>query len=166
MELITPSIGLIFWTSITFLILIFLLTKFAWKPILGALKEREESIKGALNSAEEARAQMANLTSKNERLLLEAKSERDALLKEAKLQATQMIELAKAGASEEANAIIIKAQAAIASEKNAAIAQIKEEAISLSIEVAQKILQKELSDKSSQEKYASELISNTELSQF
>ena len=166
MELITPSIGLIFWTSLTFLILIFLLGKFAWKPILGALKEREESIKGALNAAADAKAQMADLTAQNEKLLLEAKSERDALLKEAKLQATQMIESAKAGASEEANAIIIKAQEAIASEKNAAIAQIKEEAISLSIEVAQKVLQRELSDKSSQEQYVSELVSNAELSKF
>ena len=84
MELVTPQIGLIFWTSLSFLILMFLLKKFAWAPILGAVKNREASIREALESAENARAEMANLHADNERILKEARAERDAMLKDAR----------------------------------------------------------------------------------
>lgn len=117
MDLVTPEFGLIFWTSITFLVLLFILKKFAWKPILGAVSEREKGIKDALASAVEARKEMENLQADNERILKEARAEREAMLKDARELKNKMIDDAKQDAKIEANKLITQAQAAIEAEK-------------------------------------------------
>ena len=122
MDLITPEFGLVFWTAITFIILLVILRKFAWNPILGAVSDREEGIKSALSSAENARKEMENLTADNERILKEARAERQAMLKEARELKSNMIETAKTEAKEEANKLVAQAQLAIAAEKKAAAA--------------------------------------------
>ncbi len=150
MEFVTPGFGLVFWTAITFLILLFILRKFAWKPILGAVSDREEGIKNALASAEEAKKEMQNLKADNERILKEARVERDAMLKEAREIKDKMISDAKEQASEEAGKIIKQAQASIESEKQAAIADLKKQVATLSVEIAEKVVRKELSGKEKQ----------------
>ncbi|MDO5969456.1 F0F1 ATP synthase subunit B [Flavivirga aquimarina] len=150
MDLITPEFGLVFWTAITFLCLLFILRKFAWKPILGAVEERESGIKNALASAEEARKEMENLTADNERILKEARAERETLLKEARDIKNKMIEDAKGEAQEQANKLIQQAQAAIESEKKAAMAELKNHVAGLSLEIAEKVVRNELSNKDKQ----------------
>jgi F-type H+-transporting ATPase subunit b len=145
MDLITPGFGLVFWTAVTFIFLLVILRKFAWNPILGAVSDREEGIKAALASAEEARKEMENLTADNDRILKEARSERQAMLKEARELKSNMIETAKEEAKEEANKLVLQAQAAIAAEKKAAIADLKSVVAELSI-----LLQKQLFAKSCQ----------------
>ena len=117
MDLITPGFGLVFWTAITFIFLLLILGKFAWKPILGAVSEREEGIKTALASAENARKEMENLSADNDRILKEARLERQAMLKEARELKNNMIETAKSEAKDEANKLIAQAQLAIEAEK-------------------------------------------------
>lgn len=117
MDLVTPEFGLIFWTSITFLVLLFILKKFAWKPILSAVSEREKGIKDALASAVEARKEMENLQADNERILKDARAEREAMLKDARELKNKMIDDAKQDAKIEANKLITQAQAAIEAEK-------------------------------------------------
>jgi F-type H+-transporting ATPase subunit b len=117
MDLITPEFGLVFWTLITFLVLLFILKKFAWKPILGAVSEREEGIKEALASAVEARKEMENLKADNERILKEARTEREAMLKEARELKNKMIDDAKQDAKSQASKLVTQAQAAIEAEK-------------------------------------------------
>ena len=143
--LVTPEIGMLFWTSVVFLILMFLLTKYAWKPILNAVKEREASIEEALSSAEEAKRAMAELKSSNEDLLNEARSERDAMLKEARTVKEKMIADAKLKANEDAEKIIATAKESIQHEKMAALTELKNQVAVLSIEIAEKILKDELS---------------------
>ncbi|MCD2258207.1 F0F1 ATP synthase subunit B [Psychroserpens luteolus] len=150
MDLITPEFGLVFWTAITFLFLLLILRKFAWKPILGAVSDREEGIKNALASAENARKEMENLTADNERILKEARLEREALLKEAREIKEQMIANAETEAQEKANKIIEKAQAAIESEKKSAMAELKNHVAGLSVEIAEKVVRQELSNKDKQ----------------
>lgn len=150
MDLITPGFGLVFWTAITFLCLLFILRKFAWKPILGAVEDREEGIKKALASAENARKEMENLHADNERILNEARAEREALLKEARDIKTKMITDAKDEAQSQANKIIEQAQAAIESEKKAAMAELKNHVATLSLEIAEKVVREELSNKDKQ----------------
>jgi F-type H+-transporting ATPase subunit b len=150
MDLITPGFGLVFWTAITFLFLLLILKKFAWKPILGAVSDREEGIKKALASAENARKEMENLHADNERILKEARAERETLLKEARDIKVKMIEDAKGEAQTQANAIIEQAQAAIESEKKAAMAELKNHVAGLSIEIAEKVVRAELSNKDKQ----------------
>lgn len=156
MELVTPSIGLIFWSTLSFLILMFLLTKFAWKPITAALKEREESIEGALKQAELARTQMEALKSDNERLLNEARAERDALLKDANEIKDQILAKAKNDAKSEGEKMIVAAKEAIEREKLSAMNQLKTQVASLSIEMAEKVLRKQLADKAQQEAFVNE----------
>lgn len=151
MELITPGFGLIFWTTITFLILVFILGKFAWKPILGAVKERETSIAEALQSAEKAREEMAKLQSDHEELVKKAKVERDQILKEAKETKDRVIAQAEKTAKEEASRIIEKANQEIRRESEQAFKELKKEVASIAIEAAGKILRQELSDKSASE---------------
>lgn len=165
MDLITPAVGLVFWSTLVFSVLFFLLAKFAWRPILQGLNSREESIKTALESAETARKQMVELSANNEKLLLEAKSERDLILREAKANADKFLAEAKDVASKEAQVMISKAQAAIEAEKKAALDQMKAHSVLLSLQIAEKVIRKELSDKSSQEKYAADLV-NSELVSF
>jgi len=143
--LVTPEIGMLVWTSIVFIILLFLLTKYAWKPILNAVKEREASIENALNSAEEAKRTMAELKANNEDLLNEARAERDAMLKEARTVKEKMIAEAKTKANEDAEKIIVAARESIHHEKMAAITELKNQVAVLSIEIAEKILKDELS---------------------
>ena len=164
MELITPAIGLVFWTTVTFFILLLLLKKMAWKPILGAVSEREESINNALASAEEARKEMQNLTADNERILKEARSERDAMMKDAREIKESMLSEAKEEAKSEANKIIAQAQATIESEKQAAIADLKNQVAELSIGIAEKVVRKELVNDKDQSQLIEQLLKEVTIS--
>lgn len=144
------SYGLFIWQVLVFVLLIFLLRKFAWKPILDAVNEREESIEGALKSAEKAREEMKSLQANNEAVLKEAREERERILKEAREMKNKMIAEAKDAAAAEADKTIASAKAAIEAEKTAAIAELKNQAASLSIDVAEKILGQELSAENKQ----------------
>lgn len=145
MELIKPSIGLIFWMSISFLTLLFILKKFAWKPILNMLHEREQNIAEALNTAKKAREEMASLKADNERLLNEARLERDRMIKEARDTKDAIIAEAKGKAQAEANKIMAQTRETIQTEKNAALTELKNQVASMSIQIAEKILRTELS---------------------
>lgn len=163
MDLVTPGLGLIFWTTLIFLILLVLLKKFAWSPILKAVKDREENIKGSLESAEKARNEMAQLNAKNETLLNEARAERDVMLKEAREAKTRVIDEAKGDAKKEADKIIAQAKTQIESEKLAAISEIKTQVATLSIEIAEKILRGELSSDDKQKALAEKLAEDVNL---
>lgn len=163
MDLITPELGLVFWTLITFLILLFILRKFAWKPILGAVSEREEGIKDALASAEKARQEMENLTADNERILKEARAERESMLKDARDMKNKIIADAKEEAETQASKMIEQAQAAIESEKKSAMAELKNHVASLSLEIAEKVVREELSDKNKQLKLVDSLLGDATL---
>ncbi|MCS5550207.1 MAG: F0F1 ATP synthase subunit B [Gammaproteobacteria bacterium] len=163
MELVTPQIGLIFWTTISFLILMLLLKKFAWSPILGAVKNREESIKEALESAENARKEMANLQADNERILKEARAERDEMLKEARDIKANIVSDAKNSAKEEADKMIASAKAVIENEKVAAISELKNSVGTLSVEIAEKVLKAELKDSDKQNTYIAEMLKDVKL---
>ena len=150
MDLVTPQFGLMFWTALVFLILIFLLKKLAWKPILGAVKDREKSINDALNAAEEAKKEMAALNASNEALLKEAREERDNMLKAAREAKEQILSEAKDQAKVEAEKIMTGARATIETEKKAAMAEIKNQVAVLSLEVAEKVLRTELASEEKQ----------------
>ena len=157
------SFGLFFWQTLIFLLLIFLLKKFAWKPILDAVNEREEGIKNALLSAENAKKEMQNLKSDNEKLLAEARVERDVMLKEAREIKDKIVSEAKDEAQVQAGKMIEQAKAAINSEKNAAMAELKNQVSSLSIEIAEKVLRSELTDKASQTKLVEKMLGDVKL---
>ena len=157
------SIGLFFWQTVIFVLLIFLLKKFAWKPILDAVNEREEGIRSALKSAEKAREEMASLQSENEDTLKKARLERDGLLKEAREIKQKLIEEAKNEANNEAKKIIIQAQETIESEKNAAIVDLKNQVANLSIEIAEKVLKEKLSEDKAQMNLVKELVKDVTL---
>jgi len=157
------SLGLFFWQSLIFIGLILLLKKFAWKPILDAVNEREEGIKNALLSAENAKKEMQNLKSDNEKLLADARAERDSLMKDAREIKEKMINDAKTEAQAAGEKMISQAKAAIESEKNAAMAELKNQVSSLSIEIAEKVLRNELADKSSQTKLVAQLLGDVKL---
>jgi F-type H+-transporting ATPase subunit b len=163
MELLTPAIGLLFWMALVFGILVFFLKKFAWKPILSSLKEREDSIESALRMAEETRAEMAKLKSDNDKILAEARAERDKMIRDAKGITDKMVADAKERAVIEGNKIITDAREAIQQEKTAMIAQMKKDMASFSIEIAEKVIRRELADKKSQETLVSNLISEARL---
>ena len=136
--------------TILFLVLIFLMVKFAWKPILTALNDREENIQGALDAAADAKKEMENLQADNQKLVKEARAEREAMLKDAREIKAKMIEDAKGEAKAEADKMIAQAQAAIESERKSAIADLKSQVASLSVDIAEKVVKKELSDKDKQ----------------
>ncbi|MFO0356850.1 MAG: F0F1 ATP synthase subunit B [Sphingobacteriaceae bacterium] len=161
--LVTPGVGLIFWTSIVFILLLVLLGKFAWKPILSAIKEREEGIETALKSAEAAKKEMENLKAGNEKILNEARSERDALLKEARDTKESIISEAKTKATKEADRILAAAREQIVAEKNAAIADLKAQVATLSIDIAEKILKSELSSDEKQKSLVNNLMKDVNL---
>jgi F-type H+-transporting ATPase subunit b len=163
MELLTPSPGLIVWMLLVFGILVFFLAKFAWKPILTALKEREDSIESALRMAEETRAEMAKLKADNDRIIAEARLERDKIIREAKNASDNMIAEAREKAIAEGNKIIADTREAIQQERVAMVAQMKKDVAAFSIEIAEKILRKELNDKKAQESLVSNLISEAKL---
>ena len=156
------SPGLFFMQAIILLILILLMGKFAWKPIMNALNEREEGIKNALDEAENAKKEMQSLKENNEALLKEARSERDAMLKEARELKDKIVADAKQEADEQANTLINNAKEAIETEK-AALAEIKNEVALMSIQIAEKIINKELSSDKQQLDYVNELIADVKL---
>ena len=157
------ELGLFFWQMLIFVALIFLLKKFAWKPILDSVNEREEGIKNALLSAENARKEMQNLQADNERILQEARIERDTLLKEAREMREKMIADSKADAQAEGARMIEQAKAAIQTEKNAAMADLKSQVSTLSLEIAEKLLKDELSNKEAQTKLVEKMLGDVKL---
>ncbi len=163
MELITPEIGLIFWSALSFLVLLFILRKFAWGPILKSVKDREDSITEALEAAEAAKTEMENLTADNERILKEARAERDAMLKEAREMKTKMIADAKDEAKTAADKMIEQAQAAIESEKKAAVEELKAQVATLSVDIAEKVVRAELADSGKQQKLVEDLLGDAAL---
>jgi F-type H+-transporting ATPase subunit b len=163
MDLVQPGFGLVFWTAITFLILLFILRKFAWKPILGAVSDREEGIKDALASAEKARKEMENLQADNERILQEARAEREAMLKDAREMKNKLIADAKDEAQAQASKMIEQAQEAIESEKKAAMAELKSHVAGLSLNIAEKVVRDELSNKDKQLKLVEDMLGEATL---
>ena len=155
--------GLFFWQILIFVGLIFLLKKFAWKPILDAVNEREDGIKNALLSAENARKEMANLQADNQRILQEARTERDAMLKDAREIKEKMIADSKAEAQAQGAKMIEQAKVSIAAEKNAAIAELKSQVSNLSITIAEKLLKEELSNKDAQAKMVEKMLGDIKL---
>lgn len=149
--LLTPAIGLIFWTVIAFLIVFYILKKFAWKPILTSLKERETGIAAAIASAETMKLEMANMKNENEILLAQAREERAKMIKDAKDVGNKMINEAKDRAKNEYDRIIADAQVAITQQKNAALTDVKNQVGKLVIEVSEKVLRRELANKTEQE---------------
>jgi len=163
MDLVTPGIGLIFWTTLFFLILLFILGKFAWPAILTAIRARNESIKQALDAAEKAKQEMAKLQSDNQKILAEAKAERDAMMKEAKELKDKLIADAKEQASAEARRLVSNARDSIQAEKKAAINDLKSQVANLSLDIAEKILKKELEDSKAQKELINTLINEADL---
>jgi len=157
------SFGLFFWQMIIFILLILLLKKFAWKPILEAVNQREEGIRNALLSAENARKEMQNLQADNQRILNEARAERDLMLKEAREMKEKMVSDAKNEAQTAGQKMIEQAKAAIESEKNAAMAELKAHVSSLSLEIAEKLLKDELSNKEAQVKLVEKMLGDAKL---
>ncbi len=163
MGLLIPDTGLLIWMMITFLIVLFLLKKFAWKPILKMIKDREDSIDSALKSAEKAKDEMRNLQADNEKILAQARNERDMMLKEARDMKENIVGEAKGKAKEEADKILASAREAIQNEKMAAITELKNQVALLSVEIAEKILRRELSDENKQKELIGDLLKDTKL---
>lgn len=157
------SPGLFIMQTVIMIVLIFLMVKFAWKPILNSLNEREEGIQGALDAAEKAKLEMENLHADNEKLLQEARAEREGMLKEARELKNKMVSDAKEEAKTEADKIVVQAQMIIESEKKAAIAELKQQVASLSLEIAEKVVKHELSDKEKQMKLVDEMLAQAKL---
>lgn len=163
MDLLLPHLGLIVWTILAFLVVLFILKKFAWGPILKGLNERESNIAGSIATADRVRAEMAELKSENEALLAAAREERALMLKEAKEIKDRMINDAKDQAKVQATKIITEAQASIQNQKMAALTDIKNEVGKMVIEISEKILRKELSNKAEQENYIKQLADDIKL---
>lgn len=163
MELLSPSLGLIFWMTLCFLILLFLLKKMAWGPILKMLKERETGIANALDSAKKAKEEMAALQASNEKILNEAKVERDKLLKEARDIKDSIIAEAKSNANKEADRLLAIARENIQNEKAAAVTELKNQVAKLSIEIAEKILKEELSSTDKQKALVSNMLNDVNM---
>ena len=157
------ELGLFFWQVLIFVGLILLLKKFAWKPILDAVNDREEGIKNALLSAENAKKEMQNLQADNQRILQEARLERDNMLKEAREMKDKMVEDAKNEAQAQGQKMIDQAKAAIESEKNAAMAELKLQVSTLSLSIAEKLLKEELSNKEAQTKLVEKMLGDVKL---
>lgn len=163
MDLVTPDVGLLFWTFCSFVILYFLLKKFAWKPILGTVNDREASIREALLAAENAKKEMENLKSDNEKILKEAKIERENMLKDAREIKTKLIADAENQAKEQASKLIESAQLAIQNEKNSAMSELKQTVVELSIGIAEKVISSELDDKNKQLKVVENMLNDASL---
>jgi len=163
MDLITPGIGMIFWSTLFFLVLLFILGKFAWPAILTAVKARNESIRHALDAAKKAKEEMALMQADNEKILAEAKAGRDALLKEAKQVKDQLIADAKEKATAEANKLVQSAREAIRTEKAAALNEMKEQMATLSVDIAEQILRAKLGESKAQKELVDKLINDADL---
>jgi F-type H+-transporting ATPase subunit b len=163
MNLLTPEFGLLIWTLLAFLIVLFILGKYAWPAIVKGLKQREQIIADSLTTAEKIKAEMAQMKSENEALLAKAREERGQMLKEARETKDKIINEAKEQSKIEANKIITEAQAAINTQKMAAITEVKNQIGKLVIEVTEKVLRKELSNKEAQEAHIKELVDEVKL---
>jgi F-type H+-transporting ATPase subunit b len=163
MELLTPGTGLLFWQVVVFTALFFLLSKMAWKPILASLKERETSIQTALDSAEKAKLEMASLKSDNEKLLKEAREERDKILRDAREAASRLHDQAQTDAKKNADRIVEDAKAVINIEKQAAMRDVRAQVAAFSLEIAEKLIKKNLSDDKSQKDLADTFIKDLKL---
>ena len=163
MDLVTPDVGLLFWTLVSFIFLYLILRKFAWGPILGAVKEREESIKQALDAADNAKKDMENLKADNEKILNEAKIERETMLKEAREIKSKLISDAEEEAKIRAKKMVEAAKTAIQNEKNSAMNELKNTVVDLSIGIAEKLISEELADKDKQLKMIEDILEDSKL---
>jgi F-type H+-transporting ATPase subunit b len=163
MDLLTPGPGLIIWQLFVFVLLVILLGKLAWKPILSSLKEREESIQQALDSAEKAKVEMAALKSDNEKLLREAREERDKILRDAREAANRLHDQAQTDAKKNADKIIEDAKAIIQTEKNAALRDVKSQVAMFSLEIAERLIKNNLKDDKAQKELADTFIKDLKL---
>jgi F-type H+-transporting ATPase subunit b len=163
MELLVPEFGLVILQTIAFLLLMFLLAKFAWKPVLAAIKEREQSIDEALNKAELAKQEMTRLTAQNEELMKEARGERDRILKEAKTLKDSILHEAKTQAHNEGAKLIEKARIEIENQKKAALVELKNQVSTLSLDIAERVLRNQLQDKAKQQELVTNLLKDVEL---
>lgn len=163
MELITPEYGLFVWQVVVLIILIFLLTKFAWKPVMKAVGERETSINDALASAEKAKEEMANLKADNEKMLQQARAERDEMLKEAQQMKKSIVEEATEDANQKAEKILEKAQITIESEKKQALSEIKSQVAKLSVQIAETVVKKQLDSKDEQMSLVNKMLDDVKL---
>ncbi|MFM1932868.1 MAG: synthase subunit [Bacteroidota bacterium] len=161
--LLSPSLGTMVWATIAFLVVLFVMRKYAWGPILQGLKDREQTIANSLNEAEQARREIANLKSDNEKLLQEARNERDAILREARDLKEQIVAEAKAKAKEEADRVTASAREAIQNEKLAAMAELKSHVASLSLDIAEKVVRTHLADQENQKQLVTKLLGETDL---
>jgi F-type H+-transporting ATPase subunit b len=164
MNLLTPDPGLLIWTLLAFLVVFYILKSMAWPAIIKGLKEREQNIGEAIATAERVKGEMAALQSENEQLMARAREERSQLLKETREQTQKMISEAKDKAKAEYDRIVAEAQQAITQQKNAALTEVKNQVGSLVIEVSEKVLRRELGDRSQQEKYINQLAEDLKLS--
>jgi F-type H+-transporting ATPase subunit b len=160
MELVTPDFGLLFWQLLTFIAVFFVLSKFAWKPIMTGLKEREESIESALSEARKAKEEMSSLKADNEKLLVEARKEKDKMLQEAQHMANTLIQDAKDRTVKETNAMINAAREEIEISKEAALAELKNYLASTSLEIAEKVIRKNLSTDAAQQQLVKDLLAS------
>ena len=158
MQLLTPDLGLFFWNLIAFLVVLLILKKFAWNPILKSLKERESGIADSLATAEKVRAEMAQLKNENEALLAQAREEKAAMLKEAREARNKIIDEAKEKAQAEASKILSDVQIVIEQQKMAAITDVKNQIGNMVVELSEKLLRRELAGKQNQENYIRQLV--------
>ena len=163
MNLVTPDFGLLFWMVLSFAILLFILKKFAWKPVLKMIKEREESIAKQLDSAKAAKEQMEQLTAENEKIMRQARAEREEMLRDAKATKDKIVAEAQDAAKIEADKIIAAARLEIRAEKDAAMAELSEKVGQLSVEIAEKILRRELSNETKQGDFMKKLVADISL---
>ncbi|GAB3172179.1 F0F1 ATP synthase subunit B [Telluribacter humicola] len=163
MSLLTPAIGLLFWMLVVFLLLVVVLRAYAWKPIIAGLKDREHEIQSALDLAQQTKAEMVKLQADNAKQLAEANAARDRIIREAKDAADHMIAEAREKATVEGQKVLESARETIRNEQQAAISQMKKEVATLSLQIAEQVLRRELSDKASQEKLVAELASNARM---
>lgn len=163
MDLVTPGFGLIFWTSVVFLILLVLLKRMAWTPILNNVDARNKSIKEALEAAKNARDEMSNLKADNDRILKEARAERDEMLKEAREIKASIISEAKNAAKDEADKMIASAKVVIENEKAGAISELKNTVGSLSVDIAEKVLRAELKDADKQNAFIADMLKDIKM---
>ncbi|PWK77530.1 F-type H+-transporting ATPase subunit b [Mucilaginibacter oryzae] len=161
--LVTPELGLVVWTTVAFALLFFILAKFAWKPIMGAITERERSIEDALLKAEAAKEEMSRLTNENESLIKQARAERDLILSEARKVKESIISEAKETAHKEGARMIELARVEINNQKAIALADVKNQVATLSLEIAEKILRKQFEDQAKQDELVSQLLKEVKL---
>lgn len=163
MELVKPDFGLVFWMTVSFLIVVFLMRKFAWGPILSSLKERETSIEDALNAAKKAKEEVANMMAENERILMEARNERDNMLKEARETKDMIVNEARTKAQTEGDRMITIARETINNEKQAAITELKNQVAKLSIDIAEKVIRQQLSNDEKQKTLVQEILKDVKM---